>query len=271
MQRHAIIYTSILLIISAVYSCGKKPSYVIPREKMMDVLYDIQLAQAIYKNSSSEYESSAKKDALIAGILEKYDISQAELDSSLVWYADNINIYIQINDSVRNRLRAKADLLMNMKSAMDANNQKKNGIALPSVFYLTEATPTLSFNLDSLRIKNENLSPFRFKFDVQGLPESQTVEAALFFTYKDTLVKQIITIDRNTNYIFDTPQLPDSLLKSISGYTHLKNNRVGGTPRVILYNIIYSDSTSNTNNDILPDVNLENTTDESRINRAKRL
>lgn len=45
--------------------------------------------------------------------------SQAELDTSLVWYADNIDQYRIINDSVTSRLRAKSNLLAEQKSKMD--------------------------------------------------------------------------------------------------------------------------------------------------------
>ena len=61
----------------------------IPEEKMVDLLCDIQLAQAVY-NSDNQFSSNEKKDGLIEGVLKKHKVTQADLDSSLLWYADNI-------------------------------------------------------------------------------------------------------------------------------------------------------------------------------------
>lgn len=243
MQRYIYILTSILLLAYTSVSCGRRPSYVIPEQKMMDVLYDIQLAQAIYMNSDGNFDSSQKKDALVASILQKYDITQAELDSSLVWYSDNVKIYVQINDSVTARLKARSEQLMVLRASSEMSMKNKTESFLPPFAYLNNYNPTLSFNIDSFKIKNENLSKFKLQFDVQGINNLVKAEAALFFTYKDTLIKQIQPIVANKRYLFDLPQLPDSLLKSISGYLHI-NNKMGGLPDIMIYNISYKDSIS---------------------------
>lgn len=103
MQRF-IIY---IIILTAFFtSCGRRPRYVIPEDKMVDVLYDIHIAQAIYRDNHL-YSDDSKKDALIEGVLRKYKITQADLDSSLFWYSDNIQYYRIVNDSVISRLKKK--------------------------------------------------------------------------------------------------------------------------------------------------------------------
>ena len=241
-MRHPIIYIiTVLSTIVAFYSCGKRPGNVIPESKMMDILYDIRLAQAIYSNNSQFYADSLK-DALVAGVLDKYDVTQAQLDTSLVWYADNIDQYRIINDSVTSRLRAKSNLLAEQKSKMDMRLSQQNYL-IPPFYYLNEFTPTLRFEIDSLKIKTINLSSFVLSFDVQGLSPLQKADATVYFTYKDTLITSYNDIDKNTTYTIVKPQLADSLLKSISGYIHI-DKRIGMSAQVMLYNISYSDSTS---------------------------
>jgi hypothetical protein len=226
---------------------------------MMDILYDIRLAQAIYGNNSQFYADS-RKDALVTGVLEKYDVTQAQLDTSLVWYADNIDQYRIINDSVTSRLRAKSNLLMERKSRMDMKLSQKNYL-IPPFYYLNEFTPTLRFDIDSVKIKTINLSSFILSFDVQGLSPLYKADAAVYFTYKDTLVKNSYDIDTNTGYTIAKPQLPDSLLKSISGYIHL-DKEIGMPTQVMLYNISYSDSTAIQNNPAIPADKLKHPADQ---------
>lgn len=241
-MRRTVIY--ILVVFSAIVafcSCGKRPGYVISERKMMEILYDIRLAQAIYSNNS-QFSTDSLKDALVAGVLEKHDITQAQLDTSLVWYADNIGQYRTINDSVTSRLRAKSNLLAGQKAKMDLKLSGKNYL-IPPFYYLNEFTPTLRFEIDSSKIKTIDVPSFVLSFDVQGLSPVQKVSATVYFTYKDTLVRSSYDIDRNTNYTIEKPQLADSLLKSISGYIHI-DKKTGMSGQVMLYNIGYSDSTS---------------------------
>lgn len=243
MRRPVIYIITVFFTVVVFCSCGRRPRYVISEDKMMEVLFDIRLAQAIYGNNTQFYSDSAK-DALIAGVLEKYDITQAQLDTSLIWYADNIEQYRIINDSVSSRLKAKSNLVMTQKSKMDMSSSQKDYL-IPPFFYLNQFTSTLRFEVDSFKIKTI-ASSFLLSFDVQGLSPSQRVDAALYFTYKDTLVRNFYDIDKNKRYVISKPQLPDSLLKSISGYIHVDSKTISN--QVVLYNISYSDSTAVKNN-----------------------
>lgn len=235
-----IIYITISITV-LLCSCSRRPRYVIPERKMMEVLYDIRLAQSIYLNDP-QFKPDEKKDALVAGVLEKHKITQAELDSSLLWYSDNIQAYSEINDSVASRLRARNEALMASRIVQNTRGRQRFDLVVPTYYYLDKYTPTLSFDIDSFKMKGiKNISAFNLKFDVQGLSDLQKAEAAVFFTYKDTLVRKMVPIEGNKQYSLSKPQLPDSLLKSISGYVHLRNNATVSSG-VVLYNMSYIDS-----------------------------
>ncbi|NDV78528.1 DUF4296 domain-containing protein [Dysgonomonas sp. 511] len=237
-QRFAIYIILAFLILLA--ACSRRPSYVISEKKMVDVLYDIQLAQAIY-NTDKQFFGDENKDALVESVLQKYKITQAELDSSLLWYADNIGYYEVISDSVASKLRAQSNLL-----AQQSQSAKGTGplLIIPRLYKLTVHTPTLSFVIDSAKMKDIDVSKFSLRFDVQGVNRITNIETSLFFTYKDTVVQNTLDVNTDSRYSLHRPNLPDSLLKSISGYIHMKGNMYDIPRNVLLYNISYLDSVS---------------------------
>lgn len=240
MIQRSIIYIIILIVVSMA-SCSRRPAYVISEKKMVDVLYDIQLAQAVFR-SNNEFASDNRKDALVEGILKKHNITQAELDSSLVWYSDNIQVYLAINDSVASRLRAGSDRMIALKNEQYTKVRDWSNYIIPPFYYLTESTPTMVFSIDSFKVKTINLAHFNIMFDIQGVSHVQDVEAGIYYTYKDTLVKNIYSIRENKHYVLAKPQLADSLLKEISGYIHVNNKIKGLTSEILMYNISYTDS-----------------------------
>lgn len=117
-----------------------------------------------------------------------------------------------------------------------------SGYIVPPFYYLNSNTTALTFNIDSNKISTVDLPKFNIKFDVLGMNEELTAEAAIFFNYKDTLIKDIIQIKEDKRYVLSKPQYADSLLKSISGYVHIQNKLKRPMPDVLLYNMTYIDS-----------------------------
>lgn len=228
---------SVSLITVVLLSCSNKPNYLIPQKKMVDVLYDIQLAQAIYNDHNRKIDTNQKKDALIRDVLSKHNVKQADLDSSMMWYSDNIKLYMEINDSVSNRLKKTRDVFNNR---MRDRSPSLAYDIMPPYFYMDNTTPVLAFHIDSVKLKNMNPAMFSWKFDIMGVIPQDTLWAATLYTYEDTIVKDIVPIGAGGHYIFNKPSLPDSLLKDISGYVRLKKTSFAN---VVIYNINYIDST----------------------------
>lgn len=237
-----VIYT-LLVCIVVFYSCSRRPGNVLSESEMTDVLYDIQLAQAMMNSYiDPNYNNIDHKDALVKSILDKYKITQADFDTSLVWYSDNMAIYLDINDTIAARLRSQVEIIRNRITEQNKSEDALRNRLLPPRFYLTGDEPTLSFNVDSFKIKTMNMKHFKLLFDVQGLSLNDRVSAGLYFTYQDTSVHKMITLEGDNRYLIDKPQLPDSLLKGVSGFIHLRHS--SQPSRILLYNIQYQDSIS---------------------------
>ena len=68
-------------------------------------MYDMYIAESIIDHNYQNFSNAEKKEALIKRVLQKHNISEARWDTSLSWYSDNIDQYLQINDSVKSRLQ----------------------------------------------------------------------------------------------------------------------------------------------------------------------
>ena len=90
-----------------VSSCHNRPDEVLTRRKMENVMYDMYVAEALIESDYQEYNNPEKKEALIDQVLKKHKISEARWDTSLSWYSDKIDIYLQINDSVKSRIKRR--------------------------------------------------------------------------------------------------------------------------------------------------------------------
>ncbi len=96
------IFTACLLGASLLSSCKRDvPSDVIAPEQMEDVLYDYHIAQAMGNefNGKERY----KKELLLRYVFEKHHITQADFDSSLVWYARNTKELDKLYENIDKR------------------------------------------------------------------------------------------------------------------------------------------------------------------------
>ena len=231
---------SSFLILSLLYSCSRRPSNILNEEKLKEVLYDVQLAQAIGNDQSLIYNTSQKKRLLVVSALDRHGVSMADFDSTLLWYSDNdISKYNEINDTIASQLRNKVNT-MRENMVVGGGKRLSDGQIMSSIVYLTDNNPIASFNLDSTQIKKLNLPAFKWSFDIQGISPIQKVNAGLIFTYKDTTISILRPLNTNKHYVFDKPQLSDSLLVNIAGYIRLRN--ANKPADIIVFNIQSSDS-----------------------------
>jgi hypothetical protein len=63
---------------------------------MQAVLYDMQIAEAIVETNYESYKTSDERQTVYDAVFAKHHITQAEYDSSLVWYGENMDLYMRI-------------------------------------------------------------------------------------------------------------------------------------------------------------------------------
>lgn len=215
---------------TGIISCGGDRDR-LSRQKMVEVLHDIQLAEAVYQTRYNDYISKEQKDALIQGVLDKHGITQAELDSSLVWYADNAEIYMKVNDSVISSLKAELTKIEKILPRSQSVSNVNNSI-LPAYYYLSGDIPTLTFDIDSIQAKN--YPKFSLEFNTLGVQSHMRGELKVWFEYADTIIVQQQLLDGSNHFKIESSK--DSL-KAISGYFSVDSRQVLNN-KILLYDIV---------------------------------
>ncbi|RZK48870.1 MAG: DUF4296 domain-containing protein [Pedobacter sp.] len=146
----AIIFFSLLVL-----SCKPGiPDYVIPPERMENVLYDIHLVDSyigILPNVDTAKLVAAK---YYNGIYKKFDIDSAKFHVSLSFYYKNPTYYNQILENIKVKLEKTK--IENDKRELEESNLAQNMQILKSNSYLT-------VHVDSTQLKF-NFSNYPFKY-----------------------------------------------------------------------------------------------------------
>lgn len=114
----------VLAVFGVVAGCSKAPSGVLAERKMKEVLVDMHLAEAMIGSESKVYNTPEKKQALYLSVFEKHGITEAEYDSSLVWYGRNLDVYMQVYEMVLSELNLNKKALGDIQpDATPSSNQ----------------------------------------------------------------------------------------------------------------------------------------------------
>lgn len=81
-------------------ACSKVPDEILSEKKMQQVVKDMMIAQSMTSADHQSYPDNESKQALYEGVFRKHGITQAEYDSSLVWYGRNLDIYMKVYERV---------------------------------------------------------------------------------------------------------------------------------------------------------------------------
>ena len=97
----------VLLVLMVIGCKPKVPLEIIQPDKLEDILYDYHVSQAMAKASFSS-ESDYERNKLFYAVLKKHGVSEAEFDSSLVYYYIRLERLYPIYRRVSDRLAAEA-------------------------------------------------------------------------------------------------------------------------------------------------------------------
>lgn len=111
---------SCLFALAALSACEKRPEGVLSEDKLIDVMADMEMADAYY-NTGGSVHHRISKDVLNASVLEKHGVTQAEIDSTVAYYGRNIDDYYKIYAKVEDKLR-KSSRGGDMRLTEEENN-----------------------------------------------------------------------------------------------------------------------------------------------------
>lgn len=112
-----------LLTLMLMPSC--RPRKVLSQSEMEDVLYELHRADGIILVAGIHYPYDTLRQTCYNAVLERHGITQAQFDSSLVWYTAHPRIFDKIYPKVMSRLKAEHDTVFAQKEAATPQLQKK--------------------------------------------------------------------------------------------------------------------------------------------------
>ncbi len=167
------------------------PSRYIQPDEMEDILYDYHLTQAIAERGQDRKTRNFNQSLYYYAVLEKHGISEAEFDSSLVYYYTYTNRLDKIYGSVYKRLEDEAMRLgttvgdINKYSQYSADGDTANVWNDVSMVTLMPEPP---YNKFAFKIETDTTykpaDTFLFQFDADFLMENGSKEAVAYLVYK---------------------------------------------------------------------------------------
>lgn len=106
-------YTVFFFLFFLLTTCSKVPDHIISEKKMQEVITDMHVAESVITSDNKRFNNDSIKKVVFNSVFAKHHITQADYDSSLVWYAKNLDIYLKILD------RAKIDIEERIKDLGD--------------------------------------------------------------------------------------------------------------------------------------------------------
>ena len=110
-------FLSILLVAFMLVGCKTRPDNVLDQDSMAEVIADLHVGEAIVDNDHMKFRSDSMKKVLKQSILDAHGVTPEQFDTSLVWYAHNIDKYIKMYDQTIKILEDRNVGIGNMMTA----------------------------------------------------------------------------------------------------------------------------------------------------------
>ncbi|MDE7427102.1 MAG: DUF4296 domain-containing protein [Muribaculaceae bacterium] len=88
----------ILAVLCVMVGCNKIPETVLGKESMAQLLADINMADMVIELNPSVYRSDTSRALLKQAVYARHGVTAAQVDTSLGWYARNMDRYMEVYD-----------------------------------------------------------------------------------------------------------------------------------------------------------------------------
>ncbi len=218
----------ILLAVAGMAACSKVPKGILSEKDMQKVLTDMMIAEAMTSTNYQQYREDTTKLALYQSVFRKYDITQAQYDSSLVWYGRNLDMYVKLYERVSVDLDKRIAALGDIQAdAGPSSNRDSVDIWPRRNSFVME--PSALFNGVVFDIKPESnyASGSSFVLGVRfwGLKKELKFkpELRLSAEQRDTVISVTKEISRDGYYEAVLKTLPTRQVRRVFGSIRLDN------------------------------------------------
>jgi len=136
-NRRSLIILATLALALAATSCAIRPDDVLPNRTMVRVLVDLHRTEGILQTAGYNYGHEADVMQYYQVVLERNGVTQAEFDSSLVWYTDHPAYFTRVYPKVRKELQR----LYDEEQAKSVDNSAMRAKIAQDSIYLQQEPP----------------------------------------------------------------------------------------------------------------------------------
>lgn len=229
----------ILLLSLTLGGCKKTPGHVIGKGAMADLMADMYKAEAVIDENEGVYHTDSLKMMLRQSVMMKHNVTQAQLDTSLIWYTHNLDVYNDVYEDIIEQLDdeykelAKGDFTSvatvassDMKPSMPRFRTVGDTADIWGRSRTWVLLPGFSDNLITFDLKpdKENMQGDKYELAFKLCNVSNTLKAFIGVDYKDgssAFVYRTATRDGWNHCILQSDSLRD--VKRIYGYLSYKS------------------------------------------------
>ncbi|MCR4768604.1 MAG: DUF4296 domain-containing protein [Bacteroidaceae bacterium] len=146
-------------------ACNGSDNKILSKSKMEDVLFDYHLAQGIIPVESNRGDNEHQK--YIDAVFEKHGITEAEFDSSLVYYNRNISDLKDIYDNIQERYeKLEKEILLETGSSSSAfsNGSDTTNLWNGRNVYILHSNPSLNKHIFTIKADTSFYDGDKFSF-----------------------------------------------------------------------------------------------------------
>ena len=219
----AFIFATVLIL----SSCDGRPKNVLSASKMADVLTDMHKLEGSLEAKGISYNQFDLKSKYYNSILEKYDITAAQFDSSVVWYTKNPKKFEKIYEDVNGQLtQLQTDVQKGKYHYVDSIELRKIKINIWNkpikYIYTKDSTRTkLAFEIKEDNLKFGDVYELKFKQTIAKADSCKNRHILLCINYSNGKIDSVYQKAYHDNierkYTIHFPAKRKLKIKSISG------------------------------------------------------
>lgn len=225
-----------LLVVVMVACKVERPGYVLSDGVMEKVLYDYHIAKAMGENL--DYNEQYKRTLYLNAVFKKHNITQAQFDTTMAWYARHPEVVNEVYDIVRERLMASRENYNHLVSLRDGKpTRSKAGDSIDvwiwDRIHMLSGMPLdnkLMFTLpsdDNYQASDTIKWTVGFKFLSEQLVDTtkRPIMAMQVAYAKDTIVSALCRIDSSqvAQLVLQADTLGD--IKELRGFIYYPTNQ----------------------------------------------
>ena len=167
-------------------SCIDRPESVLSDDEMVDLLVDVHRSEGLLELQKGQSSANEQyQQAVMASVLVKHGVTREQYDSSLMWYAKHLKLFVRVYSHVEERLSEEHDVwnLMVADSKDFDVSEAGDSVELWTLrdYLVLDAERRTDYRLWEIQTDSNYVAgdTLRWTFDVSKLTKGQKLLASM--------------------------------------------------------------------------------------------